>query len=50
MPVDQPQPTRIICIPDAEQPACLRFVRHQLHSSVVSVAKHKFERVDVPLE
>ena len=50
MPVDQPQPIRVVCVPDAEQFACLRFFRHQLHPSVVSVAKHEFECVNVTLK
>jgi hypothetical protein len=50
MPVNQPQPICIVCVPDAEQLACPRFARHQFHASVVSVAKNEFECVDVPLK
>ena len=50
MPVDQAQPIRVVCVPDAEQLACSRFFRNQLHLLVVSVAKHEFECVDVALK
>jgi hypothetical protein len=48
--VDQPEPVRVVCVPDAEQFARPCFFRHQFYAPVVSVAKHKFERVDVPLK
>jgi hypothetical protein len=50
MPVDQAQSIRVVCVPDPEQFAGLRFFRHQLHPSVVSEAKHEFECVNVTLK
>ena len=50
MPVDQPQPVRVVCVPNAEELARPCFFRHQLHPSVVPVADDEFERVDVPLK
>ena len=50
MAVDQPEPIRVVGVPDAEQLACPRFFRHHFHPSVVSIANDKFERVDVPFE
>ena len=31
MPVDQPQPIRVVCVPNAEQLARPRFFRDQFH-------------------
>ena len=50
MPVDQPQPVRVVRVPDAEQLARPRFLRNQLDLLVVSIAKHELQRVDMPLE
>ena len=50
MPMDQPKPIRVVCIPDAEHLACPRFLRNQLDPSGVSIAKHELERVDMPFK
>ena len=50
MGVDQPKPVRVVRVPDAKQFARPRFFRNQLGPLLVSIAKHKFQRVDVPLE
>ncbi|MGA8444463.1 MAG: hypothetical protein WB766_04630 [Roseiarcus sp.] len=39
--VDQPQPIRVVRIPDAEELACLRFLGNQLDLIAISIAKHK---------
>ena len=50
IPVDQPQPIRVVRVPDAEQLACPRFLRNQIDLLLVSIAKHELERVNMPLE
>ncbi len=50
MPVNQPQPIRVVCVPDAEQLPRPRFLRYQFPPLGVSVAKHEFKGVDVPLK
>ena len=50
IPVDQPQPIRVVRVPDAEQLACPRFLRNQIDLLVVSIAKHELECVDMPFE
>lgn len=50
MPVDQPQPVRIVSVPHPEQLARARLIRSQLDPLVVAVAKHELKRIDVPLE
>ena len=48
--MDQPKPIRVVGVPDAEQLACLRFLRNQLDLFAISIAKHKLERIDMPLK
>ena len=50
MPVDQPQATRIVRVPNTKQLACPRFLRNQFNPLLVSVAKHELERVDMSLK
>ena len=50
MPVDQPQPVRVVRVPDAEQLACPRFLAQPARPVAVSIAKHELERVDMPLK
>jgi hypothetical protein len=50
MPVEESQPARVVCVPDAEQLASTGFFRNQLDPLVVSIAKHQFERVDMSLK
>src|ERR1700722_14566682 len=39
VPVDEPQPVRVVCVPDAEQLACPRFLRHQFDPLLIAIAK-----------
>ena len=50
MSMDQPQPIQVVCIPDAEQVACLRFLSNQLDLIVISIAKHELKRVHMPFK
>jgi hypothetical protein len=50
MPVDQPQPVRVICVPDAEHLPCPSFLRNQFDPLVVSIANNELDRVDMPFK
>ena len=50
MPVNKPQPIRIVRVPNAKQLARPRFFRNQFDPLLVSIAKHELERVDMPLK
>ena len=48
--LDQPQIVRTVCVPDSEQLALPSFLRDQPGLLVISIAKHKLDRIDMPLK
>ena len=50
MSADQPQPGRVVGVPDAEQLASPRFLPDQRHLLKVSIPPHQLQRVDMPLK